>query len=262
MSSSSKSQSAHEVLDPVAAYDRLAPHYSQFCERRAAYLRSVEEQIVSRIPPGSKSLLDIGAGDGSRALRIACTAGISRVVLLEPSSQMSVSVPAGTELWSTRVEDVEIAGIAERFDVIACLWNVLGHIESPGKRGRALSTAAQLLSPGGLLFVDVIHRYNVRSYGVVMTAARWLRDRFAPSDANGDVVANWQTTAGEISTYGHVFTDREMRRLAKSMGLECVERVVIDYRTGKIRGMSCLGNLLYVFRRSSRSDSPNAAATS
>jgi SAM-dependent methyltransferase len=240
-----------KLLDPVTAYDRLAPYYSQFSNRRSAYLRAVEEQIGSRIPVGAASLLDVGAGDGSRALRIASAAGISRIVLLEPSLRMAGETPGGSGLWRVRVEDIETAGICERFDMITCLWNVLGHIPGSDKRIRALTNAAQLLSHGGLLFVDVIHRYNVRSYGAVMTAARWLRDWLAPSDNNGDVVAHWQTAAGEISTYGHVFTDREMRRLAKSAGLESVEKVVIDYDTRRIHGMSCLGNLLYVFRRTS-----------
>jgi 2-polyprenyl-3-methyl-5-hydroxy-6-metoxy-1,4-benzoquinol methylase len=253
---------AHEVLDPVAAYDRLAPHYAQFSERRSAYLRSVEEQIGSRILPTAKSLLDIGAGDGTRALRIADTAGMSRVVLLEPSSQISGGEARGTERWSVRAEGLDVPKIAERFDVITCLWNVIGHIKGSDNRARALSTATQLLSSNGLLFVDVIHRYNVRSYGWVMTTARWLRDRLAPGKSTGDVVARWKTTTGEISTYGHVFTDREMQRLAGAAGLEIVERLVIDYETGETRTWSCLGNLLYVFRRTSRIDSSSEPQTS
>lgn len=243
--------SSNELLDPIAAYDRLAPYYPQFCKRRAAYLRSVEEQIAARFPAGATSLLDIGAGDGSRAMRIANSAGISRVVLLEPSAKMSSETPAGYEVWRRRAEDLDVGGIAERFDVITCLWNVLGHISGFDKRVRALNAAGQVLSPKGLLFVDVIHRYNVRSYGATMTAARWLRDRIAPGDNNGDVKAHWSTAGGEISAYGHVFTGREMRHIGEAAGLEFVERMVIDYETGQIRHASWTGNLLYVFRRAS-----------
>lgn len=251
MSGTPKSEASKQLLDPVAAYDRLAPYYSHFSKRRAAYLRSVEEQIAARIPVGAKSLLDIGAGDGGRAIRIASAAGISRVVLLEPSVNMCGQMPTGWEVWQSRAEDLDIGPIAERFDVITCLWNVLGHIHGADARIRALSAAAQLLSPSGLLFVDVIHRYNVRSYGATMTVARWLRDRILPSDTNGDVKAHWQTAAGEISAYGHVFTDPEMRCLAAAAGLQQVERIVLDYETGAICRASWAGNLLYVFRRAS-----------
>ncbi len=239
------------MLDPVVAYDRLAPHYSQFSNRRAAYLRSVEAHIQSRIPAGAASLLDIGAGDGSRTLRIAAAANLFRVVLLEPSSGMRSALPECAELWPVRCEAVQVSNISQRFDVITCLWNVLGHVQGAPTRARALGVAAELLSPGGLLFVDVIHRYNLPSYGLVMTAARWLRDQLAPSDTSGDVVDKWQTAAGEIKAYGHVFADREVRKLAESAGLECLERIVIDYETGATRRVGCLGNLLYVFRRSS-----------
>jgi len=237
--------------DPVVAYDRLAPYYSHFSKKRSAYLRSVEKQIAARIPKGAKSLLDIGSGDGSRAARIAGAAGMPRVVLLEPSAKMSSEMPAGCEVWRMRAEDMDVSAIAERFDVLTCLWNVVGHIPGSDARVRALRAAAQLLSSAGLLFVDVIHRYNVRSYGVTMTVARWLRDRISPSDNNGDVKARWSTAGGEISTYGHVFSEREMRRLAGAAGLECAERIVIDYGTGEVRRASWTGNLLYVLQRAS-----------
>ncbi len=251
MSGPPSSKPILQSLDPVAAYDRLAPYYSQFSNRRAAYLRSVEEQIASRIPAGAKSLLDIGAGDGSRAMRIAAAARIPRVVLLEPSTKMSAETPAGCEIWRTRVEDLDITGIAKRFDVISCLWNVLGHVQGFDARARAVSSVTHLLSPTGRFFVDVTHRYNLRSYGTTMTVARWVWDHIAPGGNNGDVVARWQTTGEEISTYGHVFTDREIRDLANAAGFKCVERVVIDYENGAIRRASWRGNLLYIFRRAS-----------
>jgi SAM-dependent methyltransferase len=239
------------ILDPVAAYDRLAPHYFYFSNRRSAYLRSVESNIVSRLPAHAVSLLDIGAGDGSRAQRIAVAAGISRLVLLEPSSPMSARAPAAAELWPVRAEELRVEEIPEHFDAITCLWNVLGHIRGSENRIRALKNAAQLLSPRGRIIVDVIHRYNVPSYGLLPTIVRRMRDQISPGETNGDVVASWETATGNIKTYGHVFTDREMRHLAKFAGLECIERVVIDYESGKLHRMRCLGNLLYVFRRTS-----------
>lgn len=249
MSGTPKSKSSQESVDPLSAYDRLAPYYSHFSKRRAAYLRAVEEQIAARIPAGAKSLLDIGAGDGARAIRIASVTDISRVVLLEPSAKMSSETPAGFEVWRKPAEDLDADAIAERFDVITCLWNVLGHVPGFETRVRALRAATQFLSPKGMLFVDVIHRYNMRSYGVTMTVARWLRDRISPSDNNGDVKAHWSTAGGEITTYGHVFTSRGMRLLGEAARLKFVERIVIDYETGQIRQASWTGNLLYVFRR-------------
>src|SRR5262249_6546697 len=167
--------------------------------------------------------------------------------MLEPSAAMPARGTGKGELWPFRVEDVRAGSISERFDVITCLWNVLGHVTTADKRQQALSSAAHLLSPHGLLFLDVIHRYNLRSYGVVPTCARWIQDQVACSDENGDVTAKW--LAGTIHTYGHVFTHREIVRLARAAGLEIEARVVVDYYHGKEHRFACLGNLLYVFRR-------------
>ena len=78
-----------------------------------------------------------------------------------------------TEVWRARAEELASGGFesAERFDVITCLWNVLGHVPTAEKRLHALSAIASLLTPNGRFFLDVNHRYNARSYGVFPTAA-------------------------------------------------------------------------------------------
>lgn len=275
--------------DPVAAYDRLATHYANVSSRREPYLRGVEREIISRIPKGSRSLMDVGAGGGTRALRITSHLGIARVVLVEPSKEMAGKVVGGAEVWPVRAEDLALAAagqnhracgpgtdegvrpyaiapetirtelITERFDVITCLWNVLGHIPTAEKRRRAITAIARLLAPQGQLFLDVNHRYNLRSYGILTTGARWIHDALSPTENDGDVLVNWGKAG--ISTYGHVFTNREVMRLAKAAGFELQERLVIDYDDGRIRRFSFQGNLLYVFRRSSGMDSASAPQT-
>lgn len=246
--------------DPVAAYDRLAAHYDALSRRRELYLRGVERDIVSHVPNGSASLLDIGAGGGVRALRIASEFGIQRIVLVEPSQEMTGKAAELAEVWPLRAENLAVDAAAKRFDVITCLWNVLGHIPTAEKRLLALTAIARLLAPQGRFFLDVNHRYNSRSYGILPTAARWMHDFFSPSENNGDVLAQW-SDAG-ISTYGHVFTHREIMRLAEAAGLELEERLVIDYENGRVRRFAVQGNLLYIFRRSSRIDSASAPQTS
>lgn len=255
-----KPQSA--VDDPVHAYAKLAPHYSELCSKRERYLRAVEREIVARIPANAASLLDIGAGDGIRTKRIADASGIRRVVMVEPSAEMSRRQGNSLENWKLRAEDLRPAEICERFDVITCLWNVLGHVQGTEKRFHALRTIDQLLSPDGIFFLDITNRYNVRSYSVRRTAARFLRDHLLPSDENGDVLADWNVNGNRICTYGHVFTHREVQRLAAGADLQIVERIAIDYDDGALRQFSWQGNLLYVFRRNSRIDSSSAPQTS
>jgi SAM-dependent methyltransferase len=259
--------------DPVAAYDRVAPHYAALTRAREPYLRGVEREIVSRIPRGGCSLLDVGSGDGTRALGIASQLGIERVVLVEPSKGMAAGSANNAEVWRVRAEDLAIENVgtagngcphptAERFAAITCLWNVLGHIPSDEKRLLALSAITRLLVPQGTFFLDVNHRYNLRSYGIVPTGARWIHDLIHRNERNGDVLARWDTGEAGISTYGHVFTHSEIMRLSGAAGLQLEERLVIDYQTGGIRRFALQGNLLYVFRRRSRIDSSSAPQTS
>jgi SAM-dependent methyltransferase len=260
--------------DPVAAYDRLAAHYATLSRRRDAYLRGVDREILARVPTPRHSLLDVGSGDGSRALAMASQLGVKRVVLVEPSKEMVAKAAGSAEIWPVRAENLGSADgpmrsggshpqpIADRFDVITCLWNVLGHVPTGEKRLRALTAIARLLAPQGRFFLDVNHRYNLRAYGLIPTGARWIHDLFSPSETNGDVLAKWTAGEAAVSTYGHVFTQAEIMRLAASAGLEIEERVVLDYETGRTRHFAFQGNLLYVLRRSSRIDSSSAPQTS
>jgi hypothetical protein len=246
-----------QLLDPVDAYDRLAPFYSEIANTRKKYLESIERLIIARIPSGSRSLLDVGAGDGTRALRIATGAGLDDAVLLEPSQNMVRSCPAATEVWAIRAEELDSRGSAARrawtgrkFDVIICLWNVLGHIRPAATRTQVLGELGGLLSSQGLLFVDVNHRYNVRSYGLCKTFSRLIYDQFSPGEANGDVIASWKCGTSHCATYGHVFTHQEIRKSVAASHLRVEERLVVDYDSGMVRKSSFEGNLLYVFRRS------------
>jgi SAM-dependent methyltransferase len=245
-----------QILDPVAAYDRLAPFYAQIANARRQYLESIERLIIARVSSGSHSMLDVGAGDGARALRIAKASNLDDVVLLEPSREMVKSCPAATEVWAIRAEELSAELIKKRdpdrrFDIIVCLWNVLGHIGPHASRVLVLRQLGSMLSPPGILFVDVNHRYNIRSYRLGKTISRFLYDQLWPAEENGDVTPTWDIDDVKCSTYGHVFTDKEMRKLAAAAHLNIEERLVIDYDTGALRRFGYEGNLLYVLRQRS-----------
>jgi 2-polyprenyl-3-methyl-5-hydroxy-6-metoxy-1,4-benzoquinol methylase len=255
-----KSNSHQYFDDPVAAYTHLAPHYAEVSSRRRAYLLSIENTVVSRISAGSSSLLDIGAGDGSRALRIARECGIRNIVLVEPSLEMALPADGIAKVLNVRAE--EMSDISNKFDVITCLWNVLGHVRGVESRARTMKTMGRLLTPEGICFVDVNHRYNLRSYGLFPTVARFIRDSISYKNEDADVTATWTVGGKTISTYGHVFADHEIRHMAHEAGLEIEERIVVDYDSGKIRHFAFTGNLLYVLRRRSSIDSASAPHTS
>ncbi|MGH9582563.1 MAG: class I SAM-dependent methyltransferase [Bryobacteraceae bacterium] len=232
-----------QILQPADAYDRIAPVFTRIADRRRAYLDRIDRLVISKIPRGGRSLLDAGAGDGIRAFRIAKAAGIEEVILLEPSAEMRKKWPAGARGWAMPAE--ELCSIDKTFDVITCLWNVLGHISPSKNRAEVMRQFSRMLAPGGMVFIDVNHRYNMRKYGALRTLARMIQDRAFPSEKNGDAIARWEVDGTTCATTGHVFIDGEFRRLAEGAGLRIAKRFVIDYATGQLRRSGFLGNLLY-----------------
>jgi len=75
---------------------------------------------------------------------------------------------------------------------------------------------------------------------------RWL------SGQGGDVLVKWRTGAGEAQTQGHVFTSSEMEGLCREAGLRVVERIVLNYGTGRRESCAIAGNLLYVLKGGTR----------
>jgi 2-polyprenyl-3-methyl-5-hydroxy-6-metoxy-1,4-benzoquinol methylase len=235
------------MLEPVAAYDRIGPVFARIAEKRRPYLDAIDRLVISGIPPGSRSLLDVGAGVGRRARRIAQAREIEELVLLEPSVAMQGGNGLHAELRTMRAEELHLA--EGEFDVITCLWNVLGHIFPSASRVEVLRQFARLVSPQGRIFLDVQHRYNARHYGAIPTALRFLHDHLRWNDTNGDVVVAWDVEQVHCTTRGHVFTDREFRSLAHQAGLTIENRFVVDYATGECRRWSFEGHLLYVLGR-------------
>ena len=226
------------------AYDRIAPIYAELSDERRAYLDAIERLIVSAIPRASRSLLDVGAGDGSRSRRIAESSGIRDLTLLEPSIAMQ---QGGAGFQTLRAEDLPL--LQKPFDVILCLWNVLGHIFPAKNRTEALRQFARLLAPNGKAFVDLNHRYNARHYGALPTSLRYLRDRFEWRETNGDVAVTWDVQGTPCTVQGHVFTHREMAALCNAAGLRIERKIVVDYATGEQRRWAWQGHLLYVLSR-------------
>jgi 2-polyprenyl-3-methyl-5-hydroxy-6-metoxy-1,4-benzoquinol methylase len=169
-------------------------------------------------------------------LRIAQSAGLSDITLLEPSAAMRSAWPVDVATWAMRAED--LASQSGQFDVITCLWNVLGHIFPASARVEVLRQCGRLLAPGGRVFVDVSHRYNMAHYGVAPTLWRWLRG------SSGDVTVNWH--AEGITTMGHVFTAGEFVALCRDARLSIERRYLVDYATGEQRQSIFQGHLLYL----------------
>jgi 2-polyprenyl-3-methyl-5-hydroxy-6-metoxy-1,4-benzoquinol methylase len=230
-------------------YDALAPHFREYCRLRTEYLEAVDQLLIRYISAGADSLLDVGAGDGVRATRLAQSRQIQTLVLVDPSDVMAKYCRQlnATEVWCTTAEELPESN--RRYDIITCLWNVLGHVPDHRSRLTALRRMSSLLTEGGQIFLDVNNRYNARAYGWLSTLGRVLYDKVRPSAANGDVTFSWRLDNRVIEARGHVFTPGEMESLINESGLRVKRRFVVDYQTGQLRRSTITGQLLYELHR-------------
>ena len=232
----------------ASVYDELAPHYAEYALARAAYCEAVDRHVLEWAPSIGGAILDVGSGDGSRAVRLAAALSASRLVMSDPSPAMAEQcrARAGEEVWTVAAEDLP-AGAGE-FDLVTCLWNVLGSVESAARRVEALRRMGARLAPGGRIVLDVHNRYNAAAAGVGRVLGRVVRDIVRPSESNGSVAFTWQVAGRHIASHGYLFTPREVRRMFDDAGLVVVRHAFVHYDTGVLRG-PWTGQMLFALAR-------------
>ena len=133
--------------------------------------------------------------------------------------------------------------LEDKFGIVTCLWNVLGHVPSDELRLNSLKNMSKFLSDDGHIFLDVNNRYNVKHYGILNVLRNIFKDVFYYKSPNGDFELKVMTKSGILQTTVHIFTPREIESLIRQSGLKVVKREIIDYKTGK-KSRSILGGQL------------------
>ena len=229
-------------------YDELAPFYVEYARTRATYCGAIDRYVREWAPSATGAMLDIGSGDGGRAVRLAAALSVSRLVLsdLSPAMAGQCRAHAGAEVWPIGAEDLP-AGTGE-FDLVTCLWNVLGSVANTARRVESLRRMSARLSPGGRILLDVHNRYNAATAGVGRVLARVVCDTVRPSESNGSVAVTWRVGGQLIAARGYLFTPREMSRIFDDAGLVVVRQAFVDYDTGMLRG-PWTGQMLFAVER-------------
>jgi SAM-dependent methyltransferase len=226
-------------------YDALAPHYREYARSKESYLAAVDRFIVQHAPAPVQALLDVGAGDGVRGMALARTLKAERVVLCEPSREMAARCRAlGPDtVWELPAE--QLPESEPPFDVIVCLWNVLGHLAGRERRLAALRAMRRLLAPAGAVFLDVNNRHNAAAYGWWKVLGRRVADCVAPDERRGDARYEWKIAGLSLPAVGHLFTPGEVEGMIAASGLRVTRRLAVDYATGAYSESPFRGQLLY-----------------
>jgi SAM-dependent methyltransferase len=138
-------------------YAHIAPHYDrQMMDWYATtYGRRLQALLEERALAGSK-ILDAGCGTGTLALALA-DAGydVTGVDLSEALLAVARTKDRrGAVRWVQG--DITALELAERFDLVTSVADVLNHLESLDEWERAFRRFAAHLQPGGHLFFDVL----------------------------------------------------------------------------------------------------------
>ncbi len=230
-------------------YTKFSKEYGQYAENKKAYLSAVNVFILNE-SDSPLSLVDVGSGDGRRGKEIADSLGIQDITFIDNSDGMnalSKQIP-GVSIVNSDISDDNFR-IARKYDLVLCLWNVLGHIVTAEKRKIAIKNLANLIKDDGRLFIDVNNRHNIFTYGKFAVAKNMVKSLFTLPGKSGNFDLSFKTDSEIIKTKVHIFTPTEIEKLIRSAGLIIEKRQIINYSTGELDTHFWNGQLVYKIKR-------------
>ncbi|MFT3905198.1 MAG: bifunctional 2-polyprenyl-6-hydroxyphenol methylase/3-demethylubiquinol 3-O-methyltransferase UbiG [Steroidobacteraceae bacterium] len=153
---------AQEFWDPRGAFKPLH-HLNPV---RADY-------VAARASLAGARLLDVGCGGGLLAEALATRGAQVTAVDLAPGMIEVARLHAAGSGLTIDYRDVAVESLlgdpAQRFDVITCM-EMIEHVPDPAAM---LQTLAQLLRPGGQLFMSTLNR-NLKSFLLAIVGAEYV----------------------------------------------------------------------------------------
>jgi SAM-dependent methyltransferase len=220
-------------------YDLLAEVYDAELEGRAPWVLGVEDLVVQWCRTrGSRSLIDVGCGNGRRLERLLRATGLGGAAIDVSPAMVEHARRRGIEAFvvdisSSPFDPSELRG--RKFDLIICLWSVFGYVRGHEGRRRALQNMRSLMAPGGAIILDVNNRYNLAHYGWRAVVRNMILDGVRSKKTGDFTVRRKDANGRAIQTLVHIFSRREVVALCRQAGLAPVEFRYLDYDTGEPR---------------------------
>lgn len=227
-------------------YDQLAPFYRQISLERNNYLSSVDN-IITPYLLGNKTLIDLGSGDGIRISQLAKKVNVHEVILIDNSNEM---VKLSKKIPKVKVVKSSIVSYLpkKKFDVVTCLWNVLGHMDQVDDIKKViLNIDANILKKGGMLLLDVNNRYNILAYGLGQVIINIIRDLFGINKRYVEFYKKMDRRHVKMKV--HFFNPYEIENYLKDTTLKITKKYYINYNTGKIESVFWRGQILYIIKK-------------
>lgn len=159
-----------------------------------------------------KAVLDVGCGGGLLSEAMAAAGAQVTGIDLAANSLRTARLhllESGLEVNYQQVAVEQLAKEqAESFDVVSCM-EMLEHVPDPCS---VITASAQLVKPGGNLFLSTINR-NAKAYAMVVVAAEYLL-RMLPTGTHD---------------FDKFITPAELGRWIRQAGLELVQMTGLTY---------------------------------
>ena len=126
-------------------YDKL---YSGKDYRREA---EIVASLVAARAPHAKTLLDVDCGTGKHLSHLRSAFQVEGVDVSPEFVELSRKANPGVRV---RVADMVSLRLAERYDVVVCLFSAIGFVRTPARLKRAVRAMARHITRGGLLIVE------------------------------------------------------------------------------------------------------------
>lgn len=230
-------------IDSDSYYKSIASKYKDLSGKRECYLKAIEDLVSAHSPRSIERYLDAGAGDGRRAMKIGQRVNASEITLLDSCANMLPQADKCQPHVGTICSPVSELQQKEQYELITCLWNVLGHMPTREERVDALVAMRGALRSGGRLMIDVNNRHNFE-YGFGNILKNFLIGLLKPSRRGRFELHN-----GDSTHTVHISNHKEMLQLIHEANMHIEAQYTVSYRSGELKKRKWQGQLFYVLTK-------------
>ncbi|MCR9183626.1 MAG: class I SAM-dependent methyltransferase [Flavobacteriaceae bacterium] len=228
------------MLNSKKYYNIIARDYDLLSRERMNYLNVIDNIIISDNKNKKiKNYLDIGSGDGRRSLKIINSLEPLNSTLVDDSQKMLEQIKSKPNLTVLNNSFFEIE-TEVKFELMTCLWNVIGHIDTNSQRKQFFQIVDKLLDSNGVFYLDVNNRYNISHYGYSNVMKNLEMDVLYPSESNGEFYIG----EGDKKTKVYIHNPFDLGKYVNDLNLEIEKTWFINYKTGEIKETFFEGQLL------------------
>lgn len=221
-----------DIHDSASYYDSVVPHFRDMSAARHAYIQAVNNEVVRCMAEyGAGRFIDVGCGDGIRALELAERTGWQPIGVDNSSHMVHRARALGLDTMELDFSKPEANIPTPPVQAVTLLWNVLGHVPKT-RRMTLLHNCRNSLTQDGVLIFDVNNSLNVRQYGLRNVIRNGFRILVKSNEYTGDYLIS-SPDHSNVRTISHIFHVNEIKNMLDASGFD--HRIkYIDYQTGNV----------------------------